>query len=64
MPIEVDITTTHQSGSTDSQFKLLTLEDEIYKGQVVQEDGVVVYASITANPKKLAAKSKFRMQKT
>lgn len=64
MHAEVDITTTHQSGSTDSQFELLTLEDEIYKGQVVQEDGVVVYASITADPKKLAAKSKFRMQKS
>jgi hypothetical protein len=64
MQAEVDITTTQQSGSIDSQFELLTLEEEIYRGQVVREDGVVVYASITADPKKLAAKSKFRMQKS
>lgn len=62
MQVEVDIATTHQSGAADSKFELLTLENEIYKGQVVRDDGFVVYASITADPKKLAAKSKFRIQ--
>jgi hypothetical protein len=61
MKYSVDNSTRHQSGAPESQFELITLSSQFYQGQAVKEDGFVVYASITADPKKLAGKSRFKM---